>query len=286
MSNQKNYQRGIAPIAIVIIALIILGGGYVLLQSRGPAGPASAPEDNQVVTTTLPEPAPVEPTATPILSITMKQVAKSGQHGTTTISSLSNGKTKVEIALDGEPADAAEPAHIHVKSCKDKGEVKYALTDVVGGLSETILDASAEEVLKDAPLSINVHQSADKLNVFMACGDIGPAEKKMGMEMLDSMESAMANPRSEMRLVHYTAAGFVPPSVDIQNGESVTFVNESDQPMWVASTPHPTHSDLAGFDQKVPVGKGGRYGFSFTKGGSFGFHNHLKPADVGTVVVK
>ncbi|MBI3495579.1 cupredoxin domain-containing protein [Candidatus Berkelbacteria bacterium] len=86
--------------------------------------------------------------------------------------------------------------------------------------------------------------------------------------------------------VSYTDSGFSPASITVKSGTTVTFTNTSSQSMWVASDPHPIHTGLAGFDERASVEKGGTYSFTFTKVGSFGYHNHLNPSDTGTVVVQ
>jgi plastocyanin len=85
-------------------------------------------------------------------------------------------------------------------------------------------------------------------------------------------------------VVTLTDTGFAPkPTVKV--GTIVTFVNESSGSMWVASDPHPTHTLLTGFDELKSVEKGGTYEYTFTKVGTWTFHNHLNPRMKGTVVV-
>lgn len=79
-------------------------------------------------------------------------------------------------------------------------------------------------------------------------------------------------------------SGFEPATITIGAGQSVTFVNESSSAIFVASNPHPTHTDLPEFQSKnIEVGKS--YSFTFTQLGSWGYHDHLNPTHRGTVVV-
>ncbi|MFZ5844976.1 MAG: hypothetical protein ACOY0S_00725 [Patescibacteria group bacterium] len=89
----------------------------------------------------------------------------------------------------------------------------------------------------------------------------------------------------EKVVVKYTDSGFSPLSVTVKAGTSVTFINEAAGGMWVASAVHPTHQLLPGFDQLKSVGRGGTYEYTFTKVGTWKYHNHVNPADTGTVVV-
>jgi plastocyanin len=85
-------------------------------------------------------------------------------------------------------------------------------------------------------------------------------------------------------VVTYTYTGFAPKPTTVRVGDTVTFVNESSGQMWVASDPHPTHTLLPGFDELQSVGKGGTYEYTFTKVGTWTFHNHMSPGIKGTVV--
>ena len=86
--------------------------------------------------------------------------------------------------------------------------------------------------------------------------------------------------------VEYGATGFSPSSVEINVGDTVAFVNKSTGNFWPASNPHPTHTDYPEFDAKKNYENGETYSFTFIKAGTWGYHNHLNPAQKGTVVVK
>jgi len=86
-------------------------------------------------------------------------------------------------------------------------------------------------------------------------------------------------------VVTYTDTGFAPLTITVKSGSIVTFVNESTRSMWVASDMHPTHQLLPGFDQKVSVARGQTFEYTFTKVGTWRYHNHQSPSDTATVVV-
>lgn len=85
--------------------------------------------------------------------------------------------------------------------------------------------------------------------------------------------------------VTYTDSGFTPKTITVAVGTAVTFMNQSSAGMWVASAVHPTHQLLPGFDQLKSVGKGEKYTYTFAKVGTWKYHNHVSPSDIGTVVV-
>ncbi len=98
--------------------------------------------------------------------------------------------------------------------------------------------------------------------------------------------------------VFYTNQGFSPKSVTVALGTTVSFVNQSSDEMWIASDPHPTHQGYdgttksehcaAGYTGAIPFDEcsvGTAYSFTFTKAGTWGYHNHGAAADKGTVIV-
>jgi len=85
--------------------------------------------------------------------------------------------------------------------------------------------------------------------------------------------------------VMYTEDGFEPHTITIKAGQKVTWTNKDSDDLWVASNPHPTHTDYPGFDELKGMSTGGTYSFTFTKVGKWGYHNHLNPSQMGVVVV-
>ena len=87
-------------------------------------------------------------------------------------------------------------------------------------------------------------------------------------------------------IVTYTDNGFSPSTLTVPNGATVQFKNNASDSVWVASNPHPTHTDYPGFDALRNYGPGETYSFTFTKSGSWGYHNHLNPSEGGTIDVQ
>ena len=86
--------------------------------------------------------------------------------------------------------------------------------------------------------------------------------------------------------VTYQTGGFSPAELTIKVGTKVTFRNDSQQQLWVASAPHPAHTDHPDFDAERGYGPGESYSFTFTEAGSWEYHNHLNPSHTGTIVVE
>ena len=104
--------------------------------------------------------------------------------------------------------------------------------------------------------------------------------------------------------VIYTNKGFNPHIVTVKKGTTIQWINRSDKLMWVASNPHPSHTDLSGFDERGTVGNDDHinqvknllpvayahrgvttYTYTFRNVGHWGYHNHLVPQDRGVVIV-
>jgi len=98
---------------------------------------------------------------------------------------------------------------------------------------------------------------------------------------VDSNNSAL----SEDVVVEYTNTGFVPETITVKEGQTVLFINKSNNSMWVASDSHPSHQILPEFDQLTKVGINEIYSYTFLQDGSWKYHNHVKPRDGGVIIV-
>lgn len=82
--------------------------------------------------------------------------------------------------------------------------------------------------------------------------------------------------------VKYSKEGYSPKTIEINVGDTVKWVSDN-APMWTASNNHPTHTIYSEFDQK---NTDTAYEFTFTKAGTWNYHNHLTVNQGGTVIVK
>lgn len=121
-----------------------------------------------------------------------------------------------------------------------------------------------------------------------------------------STETAATAPEEdgpeEVMIVTLTDTGFIPATITIAVGDTVRFVNNSSRGMWVGADEHPTHTEYDGtstrehcvngtavggtFDQCASTPRGSSFEFTFTKAGTFGYHNHTGASSVGTVIVR
>lgn len=105
----------------------------------------------------------------PVL-VQLSELNNSGQSGTVAFAE-ENGKAKVFANLTGAGSET-QPAHIHMGTCADSGAVVYPVNSLVNGQSETVLDASLEQIKGQLPLIVNVHKSVSEASVYVACGEV------------------------------------------------------------------------------------------------------------------
>lgn len=165
-------------LVVVIMAVVVVGVGWLMLRSTAPTGRMTS----GTVTPTYGMQASGTPAATSgmgatvlpamgVLSVNLAEQNDSGISGTATLTE-ETGKVRVKIDVTGEPAGAKQPAHIHSGSCPMPGAVKYPLTDVVNGGSDTVIAVSWATLVGQQPLAINLHKSASELSNYTACGDV------------------------------------------------------------------------------------------------------------------
>lgn len=110
-----------------------------------------------------------------------------------------------------------------------------------------------------------------------------PAQQPVPAAEDKTMEEA---PETEKNSVSYDDNRFTPKSITVKVGTAVTWKNNGSKMMRVASAVHPTHQELPGFDQLTSTGNGTTYSYTFTKAGTWKYHNHMSPGNTGTVVVE
>ncbi|MBI2098365.1 MAG: CHRD domain-containing protein [Candidatus Wildermuthbacteria bacterium] len=145
---------------LLILGIVVVAGIGWYLWSTGALTPSPAET-----------PGNTDQEETVKIMVALGAQNNSGMSGTATLTE-ENGKTKVTLSLSGAPQGVAQPAHIHMNSCANIGAVKYPLTPLVNGNSETLADVSLAELKAGLPLSINAHKSAEEVSVYVACGDI------------------------------------------------------------------------------------------------------------------
>ncbi len=327
-----NSKQGLAPVAAIIIALIVIaGGGYGVKKAADSRSEKKAKEKAEQAEMMQKEQEEKEAKEkeemmSRVIHVKLSEQNKSGQSGEATITQIGTSTVKVIVSITGKPSGMVQPAHIHLGACPTPGTVKYPLTSVEKGASQTeIQNLTLDDLLSGLPLAINVHKSAADIKTYTSCGDVKAEnvmsgdEKMEGKDMQrgDKMPEKMKDGAKDMKkdgdkisdqgaaaitalshgtTVTYGADGFTPKSVTIKKGAAVTWKNASGERMWIGSNEHPTHTlyDGTSLKQHCATGaaaafdqcqSGESYSVTFTKTGSFDYHNHAHTNDGGTVIV-
>jgi len=99
--------------------------------------------------------------------------------------------------------------------------------------------------------------------------------------------------QTEQTIITYTDEGFSPLSLTVASGTTVTFKNQSSNPMWPASALHPTHGVYpttggcigSTFDACRGIAPGESWSFKFDIAGTWKYHDHLNASKTGTIIV-
>lgn len=151
-------------VLIGLVVLVVLGAlGYMYVRSTDSTMVSNAPATSP----------------TPLLQAVMNNdetFSLTAQNDSTQDGEVTfideDGKTRVILQVNNPPVGVPQPAHIHVGACPTPGAVKYPLTSVVDGVSETLLDVSMEMLAAEQPLAVNVHKSQPEASVYVACVDL------------------------------------------------------------------------------------------------------------------
>src|SRR5258708_31829190 len=74
------------------------------------------------------------------VTVVMNPLNNSGISGTAVLSPVRTNQTQVVVTIQGEPAGASEPIHIHTGQCGPTlGRVKYPLKNVENGTSPPLI---------------------------------------------------------------------------------------------------------------------------------------------------
>lgn len=182
----SNKQAGAANIWAVVVILAIVAGGaaFTLMRDDNQTGPGNMIGNNDNMmgeNESMMEP----------VTVKLDAQNNSGQAGTATFTEV-DGKTKVVINMTPGSGGLAQPAHIHTGTCANIGGVRYPLSNVVDGRSETVLEPSVHFLHGLGQLAVNVHKSAPESSVYVACGNVTPAmDEAMMMDSETMMEGGM-----------------------------------------------------------------------------------------------
>jgi hypothetical protein len=128
-----------------------------------------------------------------------------------------------------QPISPARPAHIHSGNCVELGDVVVPLTDLTAAVSEDVGQADratpAESSFTTVPLpldailgadhAINIHLSAERIDTYIACGEIGGVVDASGALVIGLREESDSG---------YTGIAFLTPGADGASTDLSVFI--------------------------------------------------------------
>ncbi len=141
--------------------------------------------------------------------------------------------------------------------------------------------------------------------IWLSMAGLNKEEKDEPVLRINVEQSENVNQNEELtnRISHtidITSMGFSPATLEINNGDIVTFINRDSESHWPASDVHPSHTAYPGssiskcgsaeanriFDACKDLNEGERYSFTFNEIGPWRYHDHRNPGMRGTIVVR
>lgn len=153
-----------------------------------------------------------------------------------------------------------------------------ALIIVIGGVVYFMTRPSV------APKNENANQEVTNTNVAT---NEPPRSFQTNGNGNENADNSVIIPPPTTQAVTISSSGITPRTFTIDVGTVVTFQNQDSVSHQISSNPHPSHSDLPGFD--LVIGAGVSRSFTFSRAGNWGYHDHLSPFDSkfqGTVTVQ
>jgi plastocyanin len=114
----------------------------------------------------------------------------------------------------------------------------------------------------------------------------------VGIWLATRSRSSQSIPHSEVTLskeevkIDIQADRFIPATIKVKPGTTITWVNKDTKPYSIAADPHPTHSSLPGLVGD-DLNEADTYSYVFEKPGTYTYHNEQLPMTMrGTVIVE
>lgn len=91
--------------------------------------------------------------------------------------------------------------------------------------------------------------------------------------------------KEDRNAVQISSSGFLPKSITIKAGETVTWMNSDSINHTVNSAVHPTHLVYPALNLGT-IKPGAQVSLEFPKAGTYQYHDHLNPSLTGAVIVE
>lgn len=111
------------------------------------------------------------------------------------------------------------------------------------------------------------------------------APKQSGGSGTSSKTTTPLPQGSSLTIVTYTDSGFLPSIIEVRQGKSATFVNQSSKPMRIVPTANSEGIDYKEFSMSESMPTGGTFTFTFLKTGAWGYKNLNFNNHTGAIIV-
>lgn len=126
-----------------------------------------------------------------------------------------------------------------------------------------------------------------------------PIQAPSAEELLAENKTSGAAAQNKNLTIEILEEGFMPAALNIVIGDTVTWVNKTNDASWPASDVHPSHARYPGsgiqkcgtnettniFDACKGLANGESWNFTFREQGSWRYHDHFAPGISGTITV-
>lgn len=153
---------------------------------------------------------------------------------------------------------------------------------IIGAIAYIVLlspESSEKQTLEATPVSVGAASQGGFVQEV-------PEGLEMSEELLSQEEAANGGEDIIREVVSIDDEGFSPATLTVAAGTTIVFTNNGQGLHWVASDPHPTHTNVPGLDSKKGLATGESFSFTFTKPGTYTMHDHLAATYKATIIVQ
>ena len=242
---------------------------------------------------------------TPVIQVESKtynldEVGEFGISGTARFIKNSDATLSIELELQNTPAGGIHPAHIHLNTAAEGGDIALTLTPVNGTTGKSITtftkmdngSAITYQGLLDFDGYINVHLSADQLPTLVAQGDIGQNELT-NISKVYELGSVAVPGISGTATFQQRVNGQALATIELENtpadGEHPAHIhfNTAAEGGGIAFTFNPVNGDTGISKTNVATLDGGTaFGYSDVLGYDGYINVHLSATDLATIVAQ
>ena len=104
-------------------------------------------------------------------NIALSEENNSGETGNVNLKDV-EGKVHLSIGMKGFPEDTLQLARIISGKCNSLSEIRYDLTSIDSGRSESTLDISWDELKGKLPLAVVVYKAPTEMGTISSCGNL------------------------------------------------------------------------------------------------------------------